>query len=301
MQESDISQLNGRILKVFLAVYDGMSVSKAAEELEISQSTVSHSLERLRSMLGDPLFLQSGRGITPSVRAEILAPRIRSLLADMEALAGNGTYHPQSDTEPFVLAANGAGLSQSLKALQSRLWDVLPGKDIVFREFGSRSSLESFLDSRSADLAIVARPGSYPKTLKHISLFRDENVVFFDPQCRQAISSIEDYCAAPHAALDFGGTSKSVVELALAEHSMARTVAVKAPNVWLLAQLMLGTKMIATLPSRLQKSAFAQLDSCPSPLALPPVHFDLVWHRRYDNSPRLHWLRDFVVDTLAVP
>ena len=47
-------------------IYQHLSISKAAETLYITPSAVSQSLQRLRNQLNDPLFIRSGKGITPT-------------------------------------------------------------------------------------------------------------------------------------------------------------------------------------------------------------------------------------------
>lgn len=298
MRDVDTSQISGRLLKVFITVFDEMSVSRAAEHLNSSQSTVSHNIEKLRSILGDTLFLQSGRGIVPSARAELLAPKIRHLLAELEILADGGEYDPLQDNSAITIATNGSTLAPELDQVRRHIWTVVPNRRLVFRELGSRSNLEKFLDQGAADAAITARPIRYPDMLCSQPLFSEESVVFFDPKFRKPIETIEDYCEARHATLDFGGTIKSVVEVTLDSLGLSRNIVISVPNVWFLAQTIKGTDLVATLPKLLQKSAFRELASSPLPVAIPPVQFDLVWHRRYDESARQIWLRDHVVQAL---
>ena len=107
MRDVDTSQLSGRLLRVFLTVYDEMSVRKAAERLNISQSTVSHNLEKLRCIIGDKLFVQAGRGIVPSPRAERLVPKVRRLLAQMDALVDHGEYAVSYKHQPLPTKREG--------------------------------------------------------------------------------------------------------------------------------------------------------------------------------------------------
>jgi len=299
MRDVDTSQISGRLLKVFITVFDEMSVSKAATQLESSQSTISHNIERLRSILNDPLFVQSGRGITPSARAEYLAPKIRHLLAEMEVLADDEAYDPLEDVAPIRIASNGSTLAPQMDLLRKHLWSLVPGRRLIFREMGSRSNLESFLHKGTADLAIAARPVRYPEMLQYMPLFHSQSVVFYDPKRRDPIQSVEDFCQAPQATLDFGGRGKSIIEIALDAQGLSRTVAISVPNVWFLAQVIKDTDLIATLPALLQHSAFAELSHCALPLPLPPVHFDLVWHRRNQHSARHIWLRREAARALA--
>ena len=80
MNPIDTFNLDFRALSTFLAVLDEGSVSRAAVRLGVTQSAVSHTLERLRQALGDPLFVKSGRGIVPTRCALQAGPHIRQIL-----------------------------------------------------------------------------------------------------------------------------------------------------------------------------------------------------------------------------
>jgi DNA-binding transcriptional LysR family regulator len=301
MRVVDTSQISGRLLKVFITVFDEMSVSRAAERLDSSQSTISHNIEKLRSILGDTLFLQCGRGIVPSARAVALAPKVRHLLAEMEILADGGDYDPLQDQSTITIATNGSALAPELNLVRKRLWEVTPGRKLIFRELGSRANLENFLEKGIADIAVTARPMAYSDMLHSLPLFSDESAVYYDAEIRKPIENVKEYCSARHANLDFGGPVKSVVESALETLGLARNMVISVPNVWFLAQVIKDTDLVATLPKLLQKSALSGLAICPCPIPIPPVHFDLVWHRRDDESSRLTWLRQQMTAALARP
>lgn len=301
MRNADISQINGRILRIFLTVHDLKSVSKAAHQLDISQSTVSHNIEKLRGILGDSLFIQSGRGIIPSAHTEQMVPKVRRLLADMEALVDLGDYGPQDDDEPFSIAANGSTLAYEVTKIRDAIWKQVPDKTVIFRELGSRHNVETVLDNGSANIAIAVRSTNYSQSLQHQLLSTDQMVVFFDASIRGPVLSVADYCNARHAALDFGGSSRSELTISLEKQGLSRNISCMAPNVWLLADMVRGTDLIATLPSQLGQSTFSGLQSCPLPFSQSELHFDLLWHRRYDNSARLKWLRNLICDTMKTP
>ena len=97
--------LDPRSLNVTLAVLEERSVSRAASRLELSQSAVSHTLERLRLRFDDPLFVRKGRGIAPTRRALDLEMPIRRVLDELRALAqrrGRWYREPCDLDEPFV-------------------------------------------------------------------------------------------------------------------------------------------------------------------------------------------------------
>lgn len=59
------------------------NVTRAAEQLGITQPAMSNILRRLRKLFNDPLLVRSSEGMTPTERALELQPRIREILADL--------------------------------------------------------------------------------------------------------------------------------------------------------------------------------------------------------------------------
>src|SRR5690606_32154619 len=55
------------------ALYREGSVSAAARRLDLTQPAASHALNRLRARFGDPLFVRSGAGMTPTPTGERMA------------------------------------------------------------------------------------------------------------------------------------------------------------------------------------------------------------------------------------
>jgi DNA-binding transcriptional LysR family regulator len=68
----DIRKVDLNLLPVLDALLRHRSVTLAARELEMSQSALSSSLARLRELLGDSLFVRTGRGLLPTPRAALL-------------------------------------------------------------------------------------------------------------------------------------------------------------------------------------------------------------------------------------
>ena len=79
MSKFDYLGLDGRTLRTFLTVLEEKSVSRAAERLGVSQSAVSHTLDKLRSIFDDPLFIRIGRGIESTARARVMRVPIESV------------------------------------------------------------------------------------------------------------------------------------------------------------------------------------------------------------------------------
>ena len=106
MNYFDHKNLDWHLLEVFLTVLQESNVSRAAERLNLTQSTVSHSLNKLRAIFGDPLFVRSGRGIEPTERARNLRDPVMRILDDMKALADERAFEPTNQPLRFNIAAN---------------------------------------------------------------------------------------------------------------------------------------------------------------------------------------------------
>ncbi|MEM7227105.1 MAG: transcriptional regulator GcvA [Pseudomonadota bacterium] len=65
-------------LQAFEAVARHQSVSRAAEELGLTQAAVSHRIGRLEAQLGRPLFLRRGRQLRLSETGQAYLPGVRS-------------------------------------------------------------------------------------------------------------------------------------------------------------------------------------------------------------------------------
>jgi DNA-binding transcriptional LysR family regulator len=63
---NNIRRLDGGLLLVFREVLRHRRTTDAAKRLGITQSTVSHALDRLRDLFGDPLFVRRPHGLEPT-------------------------------------------------------------------------------------------------------------------------------------------------------------------------------------------------------------------------------------------
>lgn len=80
----DLNKFDLNLLVIFECIYQHLSISKAAETLYITPSAVSQSLQRLRTQFNDPLFIRSGKGITPTVTGINLHYHLENNLNSLE-------------------------------------------------------------------------------------------------------------------------------------------------------------------------------------------------------------------------
>lgn len=80
MNTMNIATVDLNLLKVFEALHEESSASRAALRLGVTQSAVSAALRRLREVYGDQLFVRTGRGLAPTLKANQLKPVVSDAL-----------------------------------------------------------------------------------------------------------------------------------------------------------------------------------------------------------------------------
>ena len=288
MSEIDPSSLDGRMLQVFLAVVEERSVTRAAQRLGVTQSAVSHMIERLRELCGDPLFVKSGRGITPTARAEALAEPARVLLEEMGRFLAGPALEPANLKTVFSVAANDLQRDLLLPPLLSRLRARAPG--LTLRVLPSGVPSADWLREGQCQLILSPRPPDAADVLQK-RLFEDRYRVFYDPACRAAPRGLEEYLQAEHVTVAYEAGRPLELDRWLAQTGVQRRFAAYVPGFAGVAPFVRGTARLATVPSLLRADLMRGLESCEVPVATPRLPMYMIWHLRHRHDPLHVWVR----------
>src|SRR5713101_7437882 len=96
--------LDLNLLRVFDALIEERSVTRAGERLGLSQSAISHALNRLRYVLHDELFVRVSDGMRPTPRASEIAPRLREGLLQLQLALDPADFLPERTDRRFTVA-----------------------------------------------------------------------------------------------------------------------------------------------------------------------------------------------------
>lgn len=288
MSEIDYSHLDGRLLQLLVAVIEEGSITRAAERLGVTQSAVSHLLGKLRLIVGDPLFVKSGRGIVATARAEALAVHARALLEEMRRFASSGEFDPAQLRTTFTIAANDFQRDLLLPPLLARLRARAPG--VALRVIPSDVPNADMLREDRCQLVISPRPPDGNDIL-HRRLFEDGYRIFFDPARREAPRSIDDYLAAGHVTVVYEPRRALDIDQVLAARGLARRFVATVPGFAGIPAFVRGTDLLATLPGLLRATLMRDFDSCELPMRSPTLPMYMIWHLRHRHDPAHGWLR----------
>ena len=291
MSRFDHSDLDGHLLELLLAVHEEQSVTRAAVRLGVTQSAVSHLLDKLRTIVGDPLFVRAGRGIVATARADALAQRARLLLDDMRGFVTTAGFDPTQVQATITIAANDLQRDLLLPPLLRRLRAVAPG--LSLRVLASGVPRAEMLRESQCQLVISPRPPDAPDVVQK-RLFEDDYVVFYDATQRSAPATVAEYLAAEHVTVLYEPHRVLDIDEVLAAQGHQRRFVARVPSFAGVAAFLQGSALIATQPRLLGRHQMRGLAQAPVPLPCPRMPMYLVWHLRHQADPLHQWLREQV-------
>lgn len=289
MNRIDALDLDGHLLALLLAVHETSSVTRASERLGLTQSAVSHGLDRLRALSGDALFVKSGRGIVATPRAGELAVRARVLLDGLAEFTAAPVFDPARLQACVTVAANDLQRDLLLPTWLRRVRALAPGVGLRVVPSGAPSA--ALLREGGCELLITPRPPEGSDIL-HKRLFEDRFAVFYDAQARRAPADAAAYLGAEHVSVLYEQPRRALeIDDWLAARGVRRQIVATVPGFAGIAALLHGGPWLATLPSRLGGGVLRGLAQAAVPLPTPALPMYLVWHRRHHADPAMRWLR----------
>ena len=294
----NIAQVDLNLLKTFEALHDESSASRAALRLGVTQSAISAGLRRLRELYGDQLFIRTGRGLAPTLRANQLKPVISEALDRCrQSLAMISPDNLHYGGRSVVL-----GLSDDFEiAYGRRLMDAiaqrLPKLRVIFRQTHSQIVAGALLD-RDLDLAITAG-GFAERRLSRQVLGEGDYRCVVDPHSLapdQRNIDLEEFVAREHVLVSSGGFI-GITDEGLAAQGLSRQVCASTSHFAALPYLLKGSAAVATIPGH-AAHAIAQmtgLSVLPCPLVLPRYPVELGWRTQAQLDPMLLKVREAIV------
>jgi DNA-binding transcriptional LysR family regulator len=303
MQEKNLSRADLNLLVVFDAVAQTRSVTGAADALSLSQPAVSHALKRLRTLMGDSLFVRGRDSLVLTPRAEGSVAEVKAILAAIGRVLKTERFDPTTTARSFRFGASDYAMMTTIPAIVGKLRAVAPKASIDVAHIDA--DLLPRLENGQLDIAFVG--ASHPDgPFVSRELFRERFVGLvcqrhpLAVKAGQGALTLKDYLAYPHVAVTFRDPRRSPTDAKLAELGKARRVAMVTPNFAANIASLRGTDLIMSLPSRLGSVANEQgLVLFKLPIEVPEFPYLMSWHRRSDDDPAMMWLRDLVVKATA--
>nr|WP_071769600.1 LysR family transcriptional regulator [Burkholderia ubonensis] len=298
----DLRRLDLNLLLVFDALYRRRSVAAAANELAMSPSALSHALARLRTAIGDALFVRLGNEMQPTVRADDIATWAGDALDAMsKGLARARRFDPAQSERTFVFAATDYTAFAVLPAFIARIQHVAP--QLRFRVVHSDRKISTDeLAAGRIDFALgyheeaaADAPG-----IEEFDWFSDDYVVIASerhPQVRRRLT-LEQYLAARHVVVTPWNETRGVVDHVLDRLGLARQVAVQLPSVLAAPFIIAESGLLMTVPNRAAQALrhAAPIRIFPAPFEIPRYTLKVYSHAKHARTDAHRWIRVRLLD-----
>jgi LysR family transcriptional regulator, transcriptional activator of nodD3 and syrA len=289
-----LQQLDLNLLRVFEALFLAQSVSRAAEQLGLTQSGMSRALGRLRAHFGDRLFLSTGSKLIPTQQAEALAEPIRGALETLRrGLSACGRFDAFSTERTFTVAMADYCEAMLLPPLVSEIRRQAPGVQIhsvpTLPNDGER------LLRGELDMAVTSRPLRGGLVVRRLMTDSFAVVVRSDHAALQdGRIGLAEYLSLGHLDVAPPGRLGSPVDDVLAGIGRARTVTVRVHSLLAASALLTESDLVATLPRRiaLRLADEAPLSLAPPPFEVSDLELVLSWSERVHSEPAHRWMRE---------
>lgn len=248
-QKLDLSRTDLNLLVVFETVFATRHVGRAAGELSLSPSAVSHGLGRLRRMFNDPLFLRTPKGVVPTERARDLAPHVAEVLEGVRRVVEAGTpFDPAASVRKFTLGTPDAEATLAVPTLPRTLARLAPNVGLSVRTVMPFDMLDE-LDAGRIDVAVTPYVGEVPKRFHLEALHQQDFVVAMargHPGAERP--DLDWYCRQSHAVMSLSGDTQGFIDEALAGMGRSRRVALTMPSFLSILAALEGTGLVAAAP-----------------------------------------------------
>jgi DNA-binding transcriptional LysR family regulator len=297
-----INNMDFNLLRVFKAIADERSLTRAGIRLHLSQPAVSYALGRLRLIFGDPLFVRTKSGMQPTPTAvELSKPIGRALQAVQDALRYVEQFDPASSSRIFRASMTDAAGMVFLPLVCEQLYALAPQSRLQVVQVPP-AQIEEALRSGRLDFAIGNLPALQPVT--NFALLFNESYVCLTrkraslPKRKNLL--LDEFLAMSHVLVQSAESSHDQLETLFLAQGIHRTIALDIPQFSVLPQILERSDLVVTLPARIAKlfTASGQFVVYQLPVELPAAEITLHWHADFDSDVGNRWLRGLTVDLL---
>lgn len=290
----DIGRIDFNLLTTLEALLLERSVSRAARRLHLSQPALSAQLARLRALFGDPLFVPSHRGMTPTPLALQLQQPLGAALAQLRQVVTQArAFDPARDSFTVCIGASDYVQSALLLDFALALRAQAPGVRVALRA-ADGPRLPAQMEKGEVDLAVLT-PEGIADSLRSRPLF-EESYAFIarrgHPALRRPLD-VEGFCALDHVMVSpRGGSFSTPVDDMLDARGLQRRVVLSASTFHSVLDLVEGSDLVALVPARLVAGRAGRLRVMAPPLPVAGFAIHMAWHDRNHGDAAQRWVRE---------
>jgi DNA-binding transcriptional LysR family regulator len=292
-----LANLDLNLLVSLDALLDQRGVTRAAQQLGLSQPALSASLARLRRHFGDELLTRVGNEYRLTPLAAQLKPRVRLALEGVERVfTAQPEFDPAQSTREFSVLMSDYASAVLGSALAGLLAEEAPSARLRLAHNTPEAVDHAEQTLLATDLLVL--PHGFVTDLRHADLLRDRWVLVVateNPEVGDAVS-LEQLESIPWVATYYGPTASTPAARVMRMLGIEPRVEVVTESFLTVPGLVAGSRRIALLQERLVRALTADLGvrTVPCPFDAGPLVDAMWWHPVYDRDPEHTFFRDLV-------
>jgi DNA-binding transcriptional LysR family regulator len=288
-----LSAVDLNLLVVFEALMQERNVTRAANDLAMSQPALSHALGRLRYMLKDELFVRSPKGMIPTPRAEQLALPVRRALDELRHSLEPPQFDPATTDRHFRIAVDNYAAIVLAPPLAARIAKAAPGVTLEFRPSGTLD-VADLLDRGQLDLAL-GPPTHDGERFSEQPLLADRFVALLrrnHPAASARKLTVETFAALPYLEISSSAYDRTFIDGALSRKKLTRRITMRAPFLSVV-RILATSDSVAVLSLRVahELMGYRPLVMRDLPFPSPALETAMTWPRWLESHPAHRWLR----------
>jgi DNA-binding transcriptional LysR family regulator len=273
-------------------------VGRAAHRIGRSQPAVSHSLMRLRALLGDPLLVRVGSRMELTPRAVSLRESLPDALERVRLLLAADSFAPATSTRRFHVLIHDHLADLIVPAVVRRISAEAPGVRLEVLPWQSPSSMTPERLG-AIDLFTSCSTEDFPG-FERIPLCTDTEAVVVRRRhpLLSKLGTRRTFVDARHIAVVGRGKTQDPVDAWLLEAGVERRIGLTVPSYLQALHAAAATDLVAFVPRRLADALAAPLSLA---IVRPPIDPGtyqecLFYPRRRERDAASRWLRDMVIE-----
>ncbi|ASI22137.1 TPA: LysR family transcriptional regulator [Aeromonas salmonicida] len=298
-----LSRLGGRHLVTLHLLLDSQSVTRTAERLCTTPSTVSKTLNQLRDLLGDQLLYRQGNQLLLTPFAERLGPTLHRLLSELNNLTSQDGFDPQTWQGQLRFALRESSMVWPMGPILGQLMQEVPGlepnvwnKDEQGLTALAAGKLDFVILPHDQSQPLPRQPDLVWETLREdrlVCLLRADHPALDKPW------DLDAYLSWRHIAIRDQELANPFFEQSLAQLQVRRQIGATLPDFGSASALLRQSDLILTaIEGWALQSAALGLAIRPVPFDYGAVTHSLVWYGPAGEEPALRWFRQRIL-TLA--
>lgn len=303
MREVNLSAVNLNLLVHLDALLEEGNVTRAAGQTGVTQSAMSHSLQKLRELLDDPLLVRHGSKNELTSAAKALRQPLRKALLNVQRIVRDaGRFDPATAERLFQCACPDFLSVLMVPKVAMRLLRQAPGMDLEIVP-NQPPRYAHLLETGEIDFALG---GVLPTalTIRRMKLYTETLVCAVrrgHPRAKKRVTP-EQYARLGHCLITVGESrTPTWVDDKLRRLGLQRRIVVRTRSFLAAPQIVAHSDLILTCPRRLAEYMAQRFELQLLEFPLEPISFDeeLLWHERADDDPGHRWLRGVFAEVAA--